>query len=464
MFIRKIVRLTSIGRFIAAGISGGEYRRFTLVYGGNSRGKSTLCGVLRSLQRNDPKELLSRMTFGAKAPIEAQLLLDDRMASFMNGRWNAPSPEMLIFDGKFISENVYTGEQIAVDQRRNVYKIAVGEQGVALAEEVDTLDKEIAAKQTDITTQRRVIQQHVPRGVGFEEFEKLPAIGNIEAVIAETGGKLKAARESDAIAKRSQTRPVPIPELAVDLEQILASGLEGVSKDATRLVEEQLAKHVFAEHGRNWIADGLGHPSEDDECPFCGQHTEGIALMDAYKGYFSESYARLRSDVEHMSTLLERSFGEASRVRLDAAVKAITSDAGFWASYLGDLNLPQMSAALAATMAQLRAAAGALLSAKHQDVLQAVAPGILFREAREAWLDVSRQLEALNGFVNDMNKQALPCRPMPVSTTSVNSKGNLSGLRRPKSVAPVPWKRSCSNIRNWWARNRNWSTTRTQQS
>lgn len=107
------------------------------------------------------------------------------------------------------------------------------------------------------------------------------------------------------------------------------------------------------------------------------------------------------------STLLEKSFGEASRLRLDAAVKAIASDAEFWASYLGDLNLPQVSVGLAATMAQLRAAAGALLSAKHQDVLQAVSPDILFGEAREAWLDVSRQLEALNKFVDDMNKRAL---------------------------------------------------------
>ena len=407
MFIRKITRLTSIGRFTSAGISGGEYQRFTLVYGGNSRGKSTLCGVLRSLQRDDPKELLSRTTFGAKEPVEAQLLLVGGVASFTNGSWNRPSPEMLIFDGKFVSENVYAGEQIAVDQRRNVYKIAVGEKGVALAAEVDRLDKEIAAKQTDITAQRKVLQQHIPNGMSFEDFVKLPAIGNMDAMIAETAGKLRAARESDTIARRSSTCPVPIPELAGDLEQVLAAGLEGVSKDATRLVEEQLAKHVFAEHGRDWIADGLRHPAEDRGCPFCGQKTDGIALVDAYKGYFSEAYERLRSDVEHASTLLEKSFGEASRLRLDAAIKAIASDAAFWASYLGDLNLPQVSASPEATMAQLEAAAGALLSAKHQDVLQAVVPDTPFGRAREAWLDVSHQLEALNRFVDDMNMQAL---------------------------------------------------------
>ena len=432
MFIRKITRLTSIGRFIAAGISGGEYKRFTLVYGGNSRGKSTLCGVLRSLQRNDPKELLSRKTFGAKDPVEAQLLLDSRIASFTNGNWNAPSSEMLIFDGKFVSENVYAGEQIAVDQRRNAYKIAVGEQGVALAEEVDRLDKEIAAKQVDITTQRKVVQQHIPTGMSFDKFEKLPAIEKIETVTAETAGKLKAARESDVIAKRGQTRPVSIPVLAGDLEQILAAGLEGISRDATQLVNEQLAKHVFAEHGRDWIADGLRHPADDDECPFCGQHTEGIPLVDAYKGYFSEGYAKLRSDVELASSVLEKSFGEANRLRLGAAVKAIASDAGFWASYLGDLNLPQVSVALEVTMAQLHAAAATLLSVKHRDVLQAVAPDIPFGEAREAWLEVSHQLEALNGFVDDMNKQALALQAKAGLYDVVQLEGELVRLEATK--------------------------------
>jgi ABC-type cobalamin/Fe3+-siderophores transport system ATPase subunit len=55
VFLKKITTLTSIGRFKSARISGGEYGQFTLIYGGNGRGKTTLCAVLRSLKLDDPK-------------------------------------------------------------------------------------------------------------------------------------------------------------------------------------------------------------------------------------------------------------------------------------------------------------------------------------------------------------------------------------------------------------------------
>ena len=55
VFLKKITAIKNVGRFKAARIGGGEYGRFTLIYGGNGRGKTTLCSILRSLQRNDPK-------------------------------------------------------------------------------------------------------------------------------------------------------------------------------------------------------------------------------------------------------------------------------------------------------------------------------------------------------------------------------------------------------------------------
>ena len=76
MFLKKITALKNVGRFKAARIGGGEYGRFTLIYGGNGRGKTTLCAVLRSLQRNDPKLIQRRKTFKATSEPEVSLLLD----------------------------------------------------------------------------------------------------------------------------------------------------------------------------------------------------------------------------------------------------------------------------------------------------------------------------------------------------------------------------------------------------
>ena len=52
MFLKKITGIKLVGRFRSGDISGGEYARYTLFYGGNGRGKTTICAILRSLQLN----------------------------------------------------------------------------------------------------------------------------------------------------------------------------------------------------------------------------------------------------------------------------------------------------------------------------------------------------------------------------------------------------------------------------
>ena len=76
MFLKKISGDKDLGRFKAARMSGGEYGRFTLIYGGNGRGKTTLCAILRSLQRNDPKLIQRRKAFNATQEPEVGLLLN----------------------------------------------------------------------------------------------------------------------------------------------------------------------------------------------------------------------------------------------------------------------------------------------------------------------------------------------------------------------------------------------------
>lgn len=86
MFIRKITKLKTIGKFRSAAISGGEYDKCTLLYAGNGRGKTTICAVLRSLKTGSPVHIEDRRTLGESTPQEAQLLLDTGPAIFANGK------------------------------------------------------------------------------------------------------------------------------------------------------------------------------------------------------------------------------------------------------------------------------------------------------------------------------------------------------------------------------------------
>ncbi len=54
------------------------------------------------------------------------------MIRFTDGAWSATLPDIEIFDARFIYDNVYAGECVEHEQRRNLYDVIIGEQGVKL--------------------------------------------------------------------------------------------------------------------------------------------------------------------------------------------------------------------------------------------------------------------------------------------------------------------------------------------
>lgn len=112
MFLKKIAVIKDVGRFKDASISGGEYKKYTLFYAGNARGKTTLCAVLRSLQRNDPKFILERKNFKSTVTPEVTLILDSGVTKFSGEKWSDGQPNIHLFDQYFVNENVFSGDRV----------------------------------------------------------------------------------------------------------------------------------------------------------------------------------------------------------------------------------------------------------------------------------------------------------------------------------------------------------------
>ncbi|HYA44213.1 MAG TPA: hypothetical protein VED59_01295, partial [Acidimicrobiales bacterium] len=108
-------------------------KHYNLIFAENGRGKTTLCAVLRSLQSGDPAHVFGRTTLGARGAPEIRVLLDCGTATFSTGAWSATVPDLAIFDSTFVSENVYSGDTVDLDHKRNLYRVIVGKQGVDLA-------------------------------------------------------------------------------------------------------------------------------------------------------------------------------------------------------------------------------------------------------------------------------------------------------------------------------------------
>lgn len=113
--------------------------------------------ILRSLATKDPKLITGRTRVGGVAAAKVELLLDSGPAIFDNGAWSVSTPEVTIFDGAFIAENVHSGDAVDLEQKRNLYRVIVGKDGVGLAVEEERLAAESRKKASDINTLEKAI-------------------------------------------------------------------------------------------------------------------------------------------------------------------------------------------------------------------------------------------------------------------------------------------------------------------
>lgn len=106
---------------------------FTVFYGENGRGKTTLATMLRSLAANEPELVDERQRLGSQHPPHVVLANSGVQIIFQNGGWSQPLPDITIFDDAFVAENVCSGIEVQATHRKNLHELILGAQGVALS-------------------------------------------------------------------------------------------------------------------------------------------------------------------------------------------------------------------------------------------------------------------------------------------------------------------------------------------
>lgn len=402
MFLKKVTKLQNIGKFHKAGISGGEYGKFTLFYAGNGRGKTTLCAVLRSMKAGAPGIIEDRRTLGEIAAPEVNLLLDTGVATFANGQWKNGKHALHIFDSAFVAENVHAGERVDTEQRRNIYRVIVGATGVQLAEDVDKLDATITETTSKIAAEKKALQSHVPAGITFETFLALADDAAIDAKIAAQKVKLEAAAQSAQIAVKPLLKSQPIPSLPASFIAALAKTISGVSADAAKKLEVQLAKHKFGEDGQAWVLSGLQHV-HGDSCPFCANDVKGNVLVETYRQYFDESYGAFKAELVGLQTEVMQGLSEAEGLRTKSRFENLAKEIEFWRAF-GKVEFSPVAGldAMPAKLATLWGAAKLAIDAKIATPLEQIDPTALLK-ALEDWQTATNSMQTCNDTLVQAN-------------------------------------------------------------
>ena len=403
--LKKIIRIKNIGRFRnSAAVGDSQLSHHTLILGANGYGKTTLCAVLRSLKNNDPAHIAGRRTLGVEDPPTVELLFSDGVRCFDGTAWSAAYPALAIFDDVFVAQNVHSGETVEIDQRRNLYRVIIGEKGVSLAEEEANLARQGRRKTRDITEVTRAIQPRIPPGMTLDDFIVLPSDPEIDTRIREEEKTVEAIRQAKQLNDRPPLSKIVLPTLPDGFASLLARTIDDIAQDAETRLSEHIAKHSMGREGSNWIARGLEH-ADGETCPFCGQNVRGLLLIAAFRAVFSDRYKALRDDVTVMHNQITERFGEVTIGRLNAVVAANRGAVDFWSRYCTfDPVSVAISDDLSEAVRALRQAALAALERKDRAPLEPIRqPDAVFDSAAKAYEDAYARAQKVADAIDMVN-------------------------------------------------------------
>lgn len=411
MSIAKFVSIRNVGRFKSYNADGNvALKRVNLVFAENGRGKSTLCAILRSAQTNDPDLVIGRTTLGATDAPHVHIVTSAGTVLFKTGAWTQPMPQLAIFDSTYIAENVFSGDTIDLDHKRNLYRVIIGKAGVTLAQKVTDLDEKIRAATSDIRIKRAAIDGRVPAGYKFETFVALEADAQIDQKIVEKERELEAVQQSAQLRTRAGLGQLTIPEVPTGIAAALLQTIDGVSDNVEQRVAAHVAKHRMEER-EAWLQEGLGY-IQKDTCPFCDQSLAGAAVVPSLSAFFGEAYKQLKATILGLRESVASVFSDRAVAEVERVVETNTAAVEFWSRYVSvaapSLSSPQ---GIGRSIRDLREALLSLLDKKSASPLEPVQIDHRLNTAanvvdalRASALEYNQAVSRANALISDKKK------------------------------------------------------------
>jgi wobble nucleotide-excising tRNase len=399
--IEKFIAIKNVGKFANYSASGDTtLRKLTLIYGENGGGKTTLTNVLRCLQADDSTLLIPRKTLGGTGTMGATLLISGIPSKLQTTGWTIKFSNLTIYDATFVAENVHSGEEVEHEHRKNLHRLAIGEAGVKLAEEIESIDAEsrkLSGELRDLESEIRMLTFVSD----VERFAALQPLADPAAVSAATNRiqvlktELQRVSEIDSIKQKASPAEFTIPQLPIaDTEMLLGRTLENVSRNAEKKVRDHIAANL-SQGGEEWLSDGYHLHHKSDGCPFCAQSLASSPVFEAYKTFFSEAYALLKTDISAQENMLDsvQTFDPSSNLELNVA------RADSWAKLL-KLDLPKLDAAtVGKAHAEALSVLKAALQRKADDPLKVVKLTATEKASIAVFNSATATLESYNAAV-----------------------------------------------------------------
>jgi len=391
---------------------------FSLIYGENGRGKTTLAAILRSLATNCPSLVTDRRRLGAQHAPHIVIGHAGGQCVFQNGAWTQPLPQVAIFDDAFVSANVCSGIELQTAHRQNLHELILGAQGVALNEALQGYVARIEEHNARLRELADAIPANAQGPYKVDAYCSLKQDPNIDAKVQDAERRLAAARSADAIRQRPGFQEFSLPDFDLGaIDDVLNRSLAELEVAAADRVRAHIAR--LGRNSEAWVSDGMARIEQVSEghdgeiCPFCAQDLAGSELIGHYRAYFSEAYKDLKLAIRQIGVEIRDAHGGDIRTAFERSIRTAVQAHEFWKDFADLPGIEIDTAAIArhwnaareGVLEQLRAKAAAPLDrmALPLDVRQAVAD----YRARIAEVAVlSERLNAVNAQLDVVKEQA----------------------------------------------------------
>ena len=417
--INRILLLRNVGQF--DNVSPPReicFTPFSLIYGENGRGKTTIAAILRSLANSDPVLVDERQRLGSQHSPHVVISHADGESIFRNGAWTQPLSNIAIFDDAFVSANVCSGIEVQSAHRQGLHELILGARGVALNNTLQGHIAHIEKHNVALRDLAAAIPANARGPHGVDAFCALEADGDIDAKIQEAERRLAAARSADAIRQRPGFQDFALPDFDIDaIDAVLDRGLRDLEAEAAGRVRAHLQK--LGRGGESWISEGMPRIEQasadaaGEICPFCAQDLGGSYLIEHYRAYFSQAYEDLKNAIRQAGIAVRDTHGGDIPSAFERDIRTAVQAHEFWKDFA---ELSQIDIDTAATARQWNAAREAVLAQLRAKAAAPLEPMALTPEARQAIIDfrariqeaaaLSARLVAANAKLDIVKEQA----------------------------------------------------------
>lgn len=302
--LERIHAIKTVGLLHNATASKHAFKEINLIYANNGRGKSTLASIFRSYNLNKSDIITSRKTFGKtdEQVVDLQFSLGKK-AKFSNGAWDGKQTDILVFDLDFVENNIYSGGEVSPTQRKNLLKFALGTHSVVAQKEYELANQNLITCMATTKSCKDVLSGH-HGGITLPAYIKIKKDPDADTKIIALNEKVSAARNNTAIQNRILIKKITVPQFDMtSFFATLSNSLKDIDLEAEGKVKEHIAKHAPYEL-EGWLNSGINF-TDGETCPFCGQNTDGLEILSAYRSYFNQEYKKLINKISELKNIFE---------------------------------------------------------------------------------------------------------------------------------------------------------------